>query len=66
MQERKLWTKNRIGGLVFVLWGGYAIVKRLAYGAPAIRSEAYAAGESAGFLTLVALAIVGLYYLIKG
>jgi len=57
--------RNRIFGAVGVLWGGAILVSGLLRDAPQA-SEAYARGQSIGFVFGGLLFAVGLYYLIKG
>ena len=66
LKERKVWTKNRVGGVIATLWGGGAVGNRLVGATPVARNEAYAARQNLGFWFAVVLGLVGLYYLIKG
>jgi hypothetical protein len=60
-------TKNRILGLIGVLWGGGMLLARLARGTgSAAANDAYAAGQTAGLVFGALLFFVGLYYLVKG
>jgi hypothetical protein len=60
-------TKNRVLGLIGVLWGGGMLLARLARGAgEAAANGAYAAGQTVGLIFGALLFLVGLYYLIKG
>jgi len=60
-------TKNRILGLIGVLWGGGMLLARLARGSSAAAAnEAYATGQTIGLVFGALLLLVGLYYLIKG
>lgn len=57
--------RNRIFGLVGVLWGGAVLVSPFVRGLPQ-GSAAYAKGQAAGFVFGAILAIVGAYYLFRG
>ena len=67
MEPKKGFTRNRVFGLIGVLWGGAALLVRLAGGGqhPAANG-AYASGQSAGVIFAGLLFFVGLYYLVKG
>jgi hypothetical protein len=60
-------TKNRIFGLIGVVWGGGIVLARLARGsADAAANPAYASGQTTAVVFGALLFVVGLYYLIKG
>lgn len=59
-------TKNRILGVIGVLWGGGMLLARLARGGDVAANEAFATGQTIGLVFGALLALVGLYYLIKG
>lgn len=60
-------SKDRILGLIGVLWGGGVLVARVAGGpAEAAANGAYAYGQMAGLVFGALLLLVGLYYVIKG
>ncbi|MBI3922143.1 MAG: hypothetical protein HY318_12050 [Armatimonadetes bacterium] len=56
--------RNRIFGLIGVLWGGVVILSRLSGGAQG--SGAYHSGQTAGLVFGGILFVVGLFYLIRG
>jgi hypothetical protein len=57
--------RNRIFGLIGVLWGGAILVSAFSQGG-AQGSGAYAAGQNAALVFAVVLVAVGGYYLLKG
>jgi hypothetical protein len=57
--------RNRIFGLIGVLWGGAMLVSAFSQGG-AQGSGAYAAGQNAALVFAVVLVAVGGYYLLKG
>jgi hypothetical protein len=60
-------TKNRVFGLIGVLWGGGVLLARLARGsADTAANAAYASGQMVGLVFGALLLVVGLYYLVKG
>jgi hypothetical protein len=59
-------TKNRILGLIGVIWGGGIVLTRLASSVPASADPGYAAGQNAALLLGTLLAFAGLYYAVKG
>jgi hypothetical protein len=60
-------TKNRIFGLIGVVWGGGIVLARLARGsADAAVNPAFASGQTTAFVFGALMLLVGLYYLIKG
>jgi hypothetical protein len=59
-------TKNRILGVVGVIWGGGIVLARLLGSAPPSPDPGYAAGQNAALLLGTLLAFVGLYYAVKG
>ena len=60
-------TKNRIVGLIGVVWGGGIVLSRLARGtAGAAVDPAYDAGQTTAVVLGALMLLVGLYYLIKG
>src|SRR5207247_442358 len=50
MEPNKGFTRNRIFGLIGVLWGGAVLVTKLLGSGHAAGSGAYAAGQSAGLI----------------
>jgi hypothetical protein len=66
MEPNKGFTRNRIFGLIGVLWGGVVLLTKLFGGGQPAAGGAYAAGQSAGLIFGALLFFVGLYYLIKG
>ena len=59
-------TKNRILGVVGLIWGGGIVLTRLTSSVPASPDPGYAAGQNAALLLGTLLAFVGLYYAVKG
>jgi Na+-driven multidrug efflux pump len=60
-------TKNRVVGLIGVLWGGSMLVARVTGGsAGAAANDAFATGQAIGLVFGALLFFVGLYYLVKG
>ena len=57
--------RNRIFGLIGVLWGGAMLVSAFSQGG-AQGSGAYAAGQNAALIFAFVLVFVGGYYLFKG
>jgi len=57
--------RNRIFGLIGVLWGGGMLVSAFLRGG-AQGSGAYAAGQNGALIFAVILVIAGAYYLLKG
>jgi predicted phage tail protein len=57
--------RNRIFGLIGVLWGGAMLVSAFLRGG-AQGSGAYAAGQTGALIFAVVLVIAGAYYLLKG
>jgi hypothetical protein len=57
--------RNRIFGLIGVLWGGAMLISSFSQGGPQ-GAGAYAAGQNAALIFAVALVAVGGYYLLKG
>jgi hypothetical protein len=67
MGPKKGFTRNRVFGLIGVLWGGAVLLVRLAGGGQHTAvNGAYASGQSAGLIFAGLLFLVGLYYLVKG
>jgi hypothetical protein len=58
--------RNRILGVIAVLWGAFILVGRLAAYRAVDEPGAYAAGQVAGLVFAGLLLVVGLFYLIKG
>ncbi len=66
MQPKKQLTRNRILGIIGVVWGGGILLSR-AVGAQAVTTNAaYAAGQSTAYLFAFVLLVVGLYFAVKG
>jgi hypothetical protein len=59
-------TKNRILGVIGLIWGGGIVIARLASNAPSSPDPGYAAGQNAALLLGTLLAFAGLYYAVKG
>jgi hypothetical protein len=57
--------RNRIFGVIGVVWGGLMLVGAFLRGGPQ-GSGSYAAGQNAGLVFAVLLVVVGGYYLFKG
>ena len=57
--------RNRVFGLIGVLWGGGVLISGLSGGGPQ-GSGAYQSGQTAGFALGGLLLVVGLFYLIRG
>jgi len=57
--------RNRILGLIGVLWGGGVVLSGIMRGIPE-GHNAYQAGQIGGLIFGALLFLVGLYYLIKG
>src|SRR5262245_51137077 len=58
-------TRNRIFGLIGVLWGGAILIGRLVAAPAAPGGGAYGAGQSAGLIFAILLLGVGAYFLFK-
>jgi hypothetical protein len=58
--------KNRILGVIGLIWGGGIVLARLASSVPPSPDPGYAAGQNAALLLGTLLAFVGLYYAVKG
>jgi hypothetical protein len=58
-------TRNRIFGLIGVIWGGAILLSRLLGSTPPPGKGAYGAGQAAGLVFAFLLLIVGAYYLFK-
>jgi hypothetical protein len=58
-------TRNRVFGLIGVLWGGAIIIGRVLGLSAASGTGAYAAGQVAGLGFGILLLIVGAYFLAK-
>lgn len=58
--------RNRILGLIGVIWGGFILFGRLTADRAVEVPGAYAAGQMAGLVFAAPLLVVGLFYLIKG
>jgi ankyrin repeat protein len=66
-RERHPMTKNRIFGLIGVVWGGGILLARLARGSADVAvNPAYASGQTTAVVFGTVMLLVGLYYLIKG
>ena len=59
-------TRNRILGVIGLIWGGGIVLARLTSSVPASPDPGYAAGQNAALLLGTLLAFVGLYYAVKG
>lgn len=59
-------TRNRILGAIGALWGGWALLARSSSSGGGVGNSAYETGHTIGLVLAALLAIVGLYYLIKG
>jgi hypothetical protein len=58
-------TRNKIFGLIGVLWGGAILISRV-FGSPRPAVDgAYAAGQAVGLAFGILLLIVGAYFLAK-
>jgi hypothetical protein len=58
--------RNRLWGLIGVVWGGAIVLRRLFLESPAPESGgAYAAGQTVGVLFGMVMVAIGLYYLVK-
>ena len=58
--------RNRIFGLIGVLWGGAIILFKLLGQSPQGNPDgAYASGQAVGFVVGAAMFLVGGYYLLK-
>ncbi len=66
MEPKPGFTRNRLFGLIGVLWGGLVLLSKLMGAGAASTNRAYGAGQTAGYVLGGALFVVGLYYLIKG
>lgn len=58
-------TRNRILGAIGFIWGAGVLISRVA-GSEGAAEGAYATGQSAGLIFGALLAVVGLYYLVRG
>lgn len=58
-------TRNRIIGLIGVVWGGGMVAHHF-LGAPVAGNQAYAAGQNFAVLFAAIMFFIGLYYVIKG
>lgn len=56
--------RNKIFGLIGMLWGGSSVLYGI-FGPAKLGSEAYQAGQNAGFAFGVLMFIVGAYYFFK-
>lgn len=56
---------NRFIGVISVLWGGGLLLFKLLSGGQAQANDAYAAGQSAGWIFGLVLFLVGIYYLVR-
>lgn len=59
-------TKNRILGVVGIVWGGAIVLGRLTGAPPPTVDAAYAAGQNVALALGTLLAAAGLYYAVKG
>jgi hypothetical protein len=59
-------TKNRILGVIGLIWGGGIVLARLTSSVPPSPEPGYAAGQNAALLLGTLLAFAGLYYAVKG
>jgi len=66
MQEKKGFTRNRIFGIIGIVWGGGALLGKALGAQPAPANAAYAAGQSTGYIFALLLLVVGIYYAVKG
>lgn len=57
--------RNRIFGLIGVVWGGAVLISSLVKGGVQ-GSGAYAAGQSGAMVFASLMLLVGMYYLVKG
>lgn len=58
--------RNRIFGLIGVLWGGFILATKMSGGAAQSGNAAYQTGQNIALGLGVLLFVAGLYYLIKG
>lgn len=58
-------TRNRVLGLIGVIWGGAILLSRFLSASPPSGSGAYGAGRAAGLVFAILLLVVGGYYLFK-
>ena len=58
--------RNRILGVIGVVWGGLILLGRLIGGSPEEGAGAYGAGQMTGLVFAGLLVVVGIYYLTRG